>query len=578
MKKITISVILFQFVLPVLCQNLVPNGSFELITYCPNANSQLNFATPWQSPSLGNPDLFNKCANYLLCSYGVPFNGIGWQYPRTGNSMVGIIYALYIIGNINGANEYIEVQLNDSLIQNKTYIISFYINLADRHNIDSTSGSSGLAAIDSMGIYISTIQVYYPTGSTLPLVPQIVDTSGYYADTVNWMHIEGEYTANGGEKYIVIGSFTDVTTGFLPILTTQNPTYIAYYYIDDVAVYPSDTIPPPALAGNDTLICYGDSALIGTHNYTDYYYEWSPSIGLSCDTCGQTWAWPLVTTTYYVTATDFRFVKTVDSVTITVKKCGPNAGMDKAVCFEKPFILGDSLNFNYHCQWTPSTWLNYDTLPMPTSFPLGNITYYLTLMDASFNVVKTDSIYLYVTNCFEANAGKDTSICLGDTVSIGSHNFYSYQYSWQSAVGSQQVYGNISDTTSGIPHVWPDTTTMFYLTVVDSIGNVSYDSVLITVVDCDTLGVEAVSGFGFRVYCYPNPAREVVYLEIAASCELRASSFEIADIFGKVILKEDLEAGKRKYRINISELPAGVYMMRVMGSDMGIVRKVVVVR
>ena len=89
-------------------------------------------------------------------------------------------------------------------------------------------------------------------------------------------------------------------------------------------------------------------------------------------------------------------------------------------------------------------------------------------------------------------------------------------------------------------------------------------------------GIEKVNTAGFNVF--PNPASNMVYLEVAASFELRASSFEIVDIFGKVMLKEDLEAGKPIYRININDLPAGVYLLRVVGSDVGIVRKVVVVK
>ena len=78
----------------------------------------------------------------------------------------------------------------------------------------------------------------------------------------------------------------------------------------------------------------------------------------------------------------------------------------------------------------------------------------------------------------------------------------------------------------------------------------------------------------------------MVYVKIASSYKLprigappgQATSFEIVDMFGKVMLSEDLNAGKRNYKINVSELPAGVYMLRVVGLDVGIVRKLVVVR
>src|SRR5579872_2092415 len=56
-------------------QNLVNNGNFEIYSVCPNAGSQITYATGWNTASL-SPDYFNSCSNTSL---NVPNTAFGWQ-------------------------------------------------------------------------------------------------------------------------------------------------------------------------------------------------------------------------------------------------------------------------------------------------------------------------------------------------------------------------------------------------------------------------------------------------------------------------------------------------------------------
>lgn len=70
--------------------NLVPNGSFEELTHCPDSRSQIELADPWYSPSkTGTPDLFSKCATDYNVSVPKHYSQ-NFQNPRTGNSYAGI--------------------------------------------------------------------------------------------------------------------------------------------------------------------------------------------------------------------------------------------------------------------------------------------------------------------------------------------------------------------------------------------------------------------------------------------------------------------------------------------------------
>ena len=485
-------------------QNLVPNPGFEnyIFSYtcqCCTNNLYSHCFNNWTNANGASPDFYGTCCQLSLFSMlGIPNNWFGSQNSHSGNHYSGIVTWQDCFSY--NWREYIETPLLIKLDSAKTYYVRFYASLGDTCS----------RAISNIGTYFSDtlIDILYSNPPSpyfvkvLPFIPQYTNPdSNIITDKLEWTEISGTFTVNGGEKFMIIGNFKgDSSSNVISVPNNGGITCNqAYYYIDDVFVRQYDTIHYPAMAGNDTLICLGDSVKLGLYGFSDYTYQWSCPSTMNNDSTGNPWLKPSVTTTYYLNQTDNYGLQSMDSITVYV-------------------------------------------------------------------------------DCYPADAGTEDTICKGDTIVIGTLNLPYDHYNWQSAVGSQQVFGNISDTISGIPFVWPDTTTMFYLTVVDSLGNVSYDSVLITVVDCDTLGIEAVSGFEFRVSCYPNPVRDVVYMEIVSNDKWRVSNIEIADMFGKVMMKEDMEAGKRKYAINIDELQAGVYLLKVSGSDVGIVRKVVVVK
>ncbi|MFC2100329.1 T9SS type A sorting domain-containing protein [Bacteroidota bacterium] len=77
---------------------------------------------------------------------------------------------------------------------------------------------------------------------------------------------------------------------------------------------------------------------------------------------------------------------------------------------------------------------------------------------------------------------------------------------------------------------------------------------------------------------YPNPARNVVNVSFkAASFEPRASSYELVDLVGKVLIRKSLDPIERDFSFNVSGLPEGIYILRIMVKDGMIRRKIMVV-
>lgn len=202
-------------------QNLVPNPSFEIIVNCSNLGGGIqNFnAPPWNAPDQSSPDLYNICST--TSNWSIPSNQFGYQYPHTGNGYAGA-------GFYNASvdyREFLQVKLDSALSANQNYCVSFYVSLSSPHYV----------ACNNIGMYISSTEISTPSIVNLNLIPQINETA-IIKDTANWALIQGDYSANGGEQYIIIGNFALYQT-----IDTFNYAESsgggAYYYIDDVDIH-----------------------------------------------------------------------------------------------------------------------------------------------------------------------------------------------------------------------------------------------------------------------------------------------------------------------------------------------------
>ncbi|MBP6722109.1 MAG: T9SS type A sorting domain-containing protein [Bacteroidia bacterium] len=215
----------------IIAQNLVPNPSFEQYTSCPNSQNQLYKAVPWMNPSTGlpgtqtgTPDYFNECS-YMYVP--VPRNLCGFQWARTGSGYAGIhLWA----SNPDSVREYIEVPLTAPLTAGECYHFEMYFNHANYYQYTCAN----------LGVYFSDTAVtgvnnFFP----LPFQPQIVNPSTNVADTLNWTLMSGDYLAEGGESYIIIGNFDDEAHTDTLHTNPSVPVGAAYIYIDDVSLIPT---------------------------------------------------------------------------------------------------------------------------------------------------------------------------------------------------------------------------------------------------------------------------------------------------------------------------------------------------
>jgi hypothetical protein len=202
--------------------NLVPNPSFEMPLNCPSGGGlQVSDCTDWIN--YGNtPDYHNSC-------YGtVPNNMFGYQFPRTGSGMMGM---LIWYGNYTANyREYIATQLTSPLVVGQKYYISYYINYAAWYSPWEHVAANKLGLRFTKVTSSSSASLWTTNFSHLK-------TDSIYKDTVNWLRVSGSFIADSAYTHVVMGNFYDdahTDTSLIPG-SSAGPKP-SYYYIDDICV------------------------------------------------------------------------------------------------------------------------------------------------------------------------------------------------------------------------------------------------------------------------------------------------------------------------------------------------------
>lgn len=209
-----------------LSQNLITNPSFENLSSCYGDPANIGFdvfewasCSGWSNPIMSSSDLW--CQNPSVGNNVPPqLPGIGYQMPRTGNSMAGFLIGDPIVSNYR---EYIQNELVETLKPLNYYRFSCYISTCCLPCTVSNLGVSLTSQkVQNNNWNLNNSIVY---GENSPL--------NFLDDTLDWKKIEIDFLALGGERYIQIGSFTDSSQ--LSINGCQNNEFINnYYFIDDV--------------------------------------------------------------------------------------------------------------------------------------------------------------------------------------------------------------------------------------------------------------------------------------------------------------------------------------------------------
>ena len=262
-------------------------------------------------------------------------------------------------------------------------------------------------------------------------------------------------TANGGDNY-------QWNTGETSASIIVSPTTTSIYIVsslggsdcEDTEEVTVTVIPElVANAGSDESICSGESITLNASGGVSY--TWNTG-----DTGSQLLVSPTVTTTYSVTVEDSFGNSDIDSATIIVNET-PNISVSNDVTImdgESTTLIANNGN-NY-------LWSTGETTASIIVSPTNTIIYTVNSL-GSGGCEDTEEVTVTVIPEVIANAGVDSAICNGDSITLNASGGISYTW-------------NTGDTGSQLI-VSPNVTTTYTVTVEDDFGNSDNDSVTIVV-------------------------------------------------------------------------------------------------
>jgi hypothetical protein len=218
--------------------NLVPNGSFETYTTCPNAAGGVMNLPGWVTCSGGGAaEYFNTCSPQG--SMSVPLNIEGYQNAADGVAYIGMgVYVMHDSLKYCFYNEPAGASLITPMIIGQKYFVSFKVALTiDTGGGTGCGGDPGCAS-NKIGALFSTKTFSNSNPAPRKNFAQVY-TDSIITDTTNWTTISGSFIADSAYTFIAIG-------GFFDSLHTQiiryypgcpyNTASQSYYYVDDVRV------------------------------------------------------------------------------------------------------------------------------------------------------------------------------------------------------------------------------------------------------------------------------------------------------------------------------------------------------
>lgn len=150
---------------------------------------------------------------------------------------------------------------------------------------------------------------------------------------------------------------------------------------------------------------------------------------------------------------------------------------DTFVCKGASFVIGSNGKDSAQYSWSPAAGLSCTNCPNPIANPTITTTYQLTKQLC--NYVTKDSITITLhTPTTTANAGADTTICLGDKIRIGTADSTDFtSYTWFPS-------SNLSCASCATPIASPSVTTVYTLQRQEC-SITSKDSIRIIIDDCN---------------------------------------------------------------------------------------------
>jgi len=325
------------------------------------------------------------------------------------------------------------------------------------------TNSIGCSASNSV-----TVKINIPAAATASPAticggtPTSVGAATVVGSTYSWVSSPAGFTSTAGNP--VAAPF--VTTTYT--VTEVNSTGCTNTNSVTITVNPA----PAAAVGPPVTICNGSSASIGAAPVSGSTYSWTPSTGLSSATVSNPTVSASATTTYILTETNSLGCSAQHSVVVTVRVVAANAGSNASVCAGGSATIGAASVSGSTYSWSPSTGLSSTAVSNPNATPLATTVYTVTETNGACSA--SHSVTVTVNSLPAAAAGSNTSVCLGNSATLGAALVSGSSYSWSPSAG-------LSSSVAAQPSATPTVTTTYSVTETNTAGCTASHSVTVTV-------------------------------------------------------------------------------------------------
>ncbi len=284
-----------------------------------------------------------------------------------------------------------------------------------------------------------------------------------------------DLSVTGGASYIWTlpdGSFSsDATITVAPTISTSYPVQInSLSGVCRVDTFTVVTVEEQLITVQSPLsVCRDASVQLIADAPGAITYSWTPAQDLNDPTIRNPLASPQASSTYTVTATNANDCEGTASVDVIVIDVVATAGAESPICLGTSAQLQASGGSQY--RWTPAITLNDAGSASPLATPLTNTRYTVTVSDDSGNCQDTASVFVQVESV-TADAGSDTLICLGNSVTLSAQGGSGYQWSPVTSLDNPNIANPVATPTERmVPYI---------VTVFNDRGCSDMDTVIVT--------------------------------------------------------------------------------------------------
>jgi gliding motility-associated-like protein len=227
---------------------------------------------------------------------------------------------------------------------------------------------------------------------------------------------------------------------------------------------------PTAVAGNDTILCTGDSLMLdGSASLADSFL-WSSDYSFPDSASAIVMVKPAASSKYILKTSNLQACAAYDTILVTiVNRVVPDAGTDALLCIGDSVQLQASGGIRY--RWSPVTGLSDPLTAKPNVLP-GSSTLY-TVYVSNGVCEEMDTVMLTLREPLQLSGSGNQTICRGQEITISAAgsggDSTRYDFAWDNGLGA-----------GGQKKVSPLVTTTYRVILTDSCTVLS-DTAFITV-------------------------------------------------------------------------------------------------